>query len=417
MRINTSSSRGFFAAVVLAGALANVALWGQTFSSGSTGSDGALSFPTAQPGQTIIFDPTTFNPPLNPAHDNIFNFTTITIPTGVTIKLSAQNLGGPVYWLASGAVDIEGTLDLSGSPGYPPANLIAQRTPSIPGPGGFPGGVGGNGGPTSTYPVEAGRGPGGGITCLSGGSYFGVGGAFTGNQFLVPLIGGSGGAGDDYQDGLFGSGGGAGGGAILIASSVSITINGTITAAGGKSGGSYAGGGAGGAVRLAAPTIQGHGSISVAAGSQSIGGCLNGTSAPQNGIARLEAFNQLFSGSISGGQGSGSPYNTFVPNTGATPKLTVASVNGVAVAPSPLGNFTTPDVTFSASGAVPVVVKGANIPLGTQVSLQIYSENGPDIVVPNGGVLGGTVASSTVTVMVNLPPGFSRGFISASFTP
>src|ERR1700722_1286865 len=88
------------------------------FVSGSTGSDGALSFQAPPPGQTttVIFNPTSFTPPLDPAHDNIFNFTTITIPAGVTVQLVSSTLAaGPVVWLATGAVDIEGTLDLSGT--------------------------------------------------------------------------------------------------------------------------------------------------------------------------------------------------------------------------------------------------------------------------------------------------------------
>src|SRR5215469_15475999 len=73
----------------------------QTFNSGSNGSDGALNLTT--PG-TIYFDPKTFSPPLNPAGDNIFNFTTINISAGVTVKLSSKVLTGPIYWLAQGAV-------------------------------------------------------------------------------------------------------------------------------------------------------------------------------------------------------------------------------------------------------------------------------------------------------------------------
>lgn len=411
MHADNNSYRPIFAAVLLAGMLAAGGAWGQTFSSGSTGADGDLIFPAPQnPPQTIIFDPTTLPNPLAAGHGPIYNFGVITIPKGLTVTLSAQNLGSsPQYWLATGAVDIEGTLSLSGTAGYPSTNLVSQRIPSIPGPGGFPGGVGGSGGTGSPYPVEPGQGPGGGGLCYSGN--YGSGGAFTANQFLVPLIGGSGGAGSD-ANASFGGGGGAGGGAILIASSVSTTINGVITAAGGSGGNYYAGGGAGGAVRLVAPTIEGNGTINVAAGS-------NAECSPaQNGLARLEAFNQLFSGSISGNQASGTPYNTFVPSANTTPQLTVYSVNNVLVTPIPLGNFTNPDVTFSASGAVPVVINGANIPPGTQVSLDIYSENGPDIIVPasSSTALAGSLASSTVTVPVNLPPGFSRGFISASFS-
>src|SRR5713101_355998 len=87
----------------------------QSFNSGSNGSDGALNLTT--PG-TIIFDPKSFNPPLNPAGDNIFNFTTINIAAGVTVKLTSKVLTGPIYWLATGDVTIAGTIDLSGEKGH-----------------------------------------------------------------------------------------------------------------------------------------------------------------------------------------------------------------------------------------------------------------------------------------------------------
>src|SRR4051794_1389532 len=83
----------------------------QTFSSGSTGADGALNL--TMPG-VVLFDPKSFIPPLNPAGDNIFNFTTINIGTGVTLRLTGNILPGPVYFLATGAVTINGTIDLSG---------------------------------------------------------------------------------------------------------------------------------------------------------------------------------------------------------------------------------------------------------------------------------------------------------------
>ena len=83
-----------------------------SFVSGSTGSDGALDFSSVPSGQTVVFDPTTYNPPLNPSHNNIFNFTTISIPSGVTVRLSGRKLTGPVYWLATGAVTINGTASI-----------------------------------------------------------------------------------------------------------------------------------------------------------------------------------------------------------------------------------------------------------------------------------------------------------------
>ena len=69
------------------------------FSSGSTGKDGALSFTT--PG-TVVFDPVAMG--IDASGDNIFNFTTINIVSGVTVQLVAHKLREkPVVWLATGA--------------------------------------------------------------------------------------------------------------------------------------------------------------------------------------------------------------------------------------------------------------------------------------------------------------------------
>jgi len=55
----------------------------QTINSGSTGADGPLNLIT--PG-TIVFDPTALG--IDTDGDNVFNFTTINIGAGVTVKLT-----------------------------------------------------------------------------------------------------------------------------------------------------------------------------------------------------------------------------------------------------------------------------------------------------------------------------------------
>src|SRR3989442_623922 len=112
----------------------------QSFSSGSTGADGDLNI--TAPGVTV-FDPKTFGAQVNPADTNIFNFRTITIAAGSTLKLSGANFAAPVYFLAQGDVTINGTIDLNGQDGSS-ANFSYQRTgPTIPGAGGYAGGAGG----------------------------------------------------------------------------------------------------------------------------------------------------------------------------------------------------------------------------------------------------------------------------------
>ena len=135
----------------------------QTFTSGSTGADGALNFAGTPPGTVIDFDPTTFTPALDADGDSVYHFTTITIPANVTVRLRANKAGAaPIHWLATGAVVIDGTLDLNGENGH---TRVAPRIPSVPGPGGFAGGIGAG---TPNLPPQAGFGPGGG--CASGGN-------------------------------------------------------------------------------------------------------------------------------------------------------------------------------------------------------------------------------------------------------
>ena len=86
---------------------------GMPFSSGSTGVDRALTI--TAPGVTY-FNPTAMNLTKN---TNIFNFTTITIAAGSTLKFYEAVFHGPVFLLASGDVTINGSIDITGdtSPG------------------------------------------------------------------------------------------------------------------------------------------------------------------------------------------------------------------------------------------------------------------------------------------------------------
>jgi hypothetical protein len=325
------------------------AAYAQPFSSGSTGADGALTLTT--PG-TVTFDPRTFNPPLNPSGNNIYQFTAIYIASGVTVKLSSQILTGPMFWLSQGPVQIDGMIDLDGSDGV--------SSPSLAGAGGYPGGA----------PKHPGYRPEG----------------FTGNAFLVPLVGGSGGDGGETQ------GGGAGGGALLIASSASITVNGGITANGGVS--SDGAGGSGGSIRLAAPIIDGSGSLSAKGGER--GGA--------DGRIRFEAFNNHFTGNFNETPlAQGKPFGLFLPPDPA-PSVRVVSIDGVAPKNS--------EFSVNRASAVTVVVEARHVPPGTVVELQFVSENNAAQTVSTTPLVG-TLDLSRAIARVTFARGPSHGLVKA----
>ena len=401
---------GLCVTLVIAWAGFGSELKAQTFSSGSTGADGALTYTT--PG-IYVFDPTKFTPPLNPAGDNIFNFTTITIPFGVTVKLTSKVFTGPVYWLATGDVNINGTIDLSGEDGQPQlaAGASSSRVPAAAGAGGYAGGLGGM---TGGSPAQSGNGPGGGAgattTTARGGD-----GTFTGNQFLAPLFGGSGGGGGLNTAGSFGAGGGGGGGAFLIASSTKIAFNagsfgGTINADGGNCGGgcnagTYGGAGAGGAVRLAAPSFTGLPIISSR-------GARGAISLPaSNGTIRLEGptsfsnTTQLYGNLTTGVLGP-----LLLPTT-PPPSVKVTSINGTPINANP---FSFPDTSINSTSPVVVTVEAHYVPIGTIPKVIIFSESGNDQTV-NATALSGTLALSTATATITFPTGGSRGFVKATW--
>ena len=77
--------------------LSIVSVQGQGLDSGSNGSDGALTLTT--PGE-VVFDPAALG--LDADRDNVFHFTTITIASGVTVRMPARALQAlPVVWLAA----------------------------------------------------------------------------------------------------------------------------------------------------------------------------------------------------------------------------------------------------------------------------------------------------------------------------
>jgi hypothetical protein len=403
------------------------------FSSGSTGVDGAFA-PTVSATVQV------------PA-SGVFNYTTVSIPSGVTITYLPNTANTPVTILATGDIDINGTIILNGQPG---SNTGFGGSG---GPGGFSGG--------SAQSVQAasgnsGNGPGGGggapfngsvgqfgdCRGAGGGGYgtAGVGfpassplpavpgGASYGSPVLLQLIGGSGGGGgstlelsNNSATGVAGGGGG-GGGAILLASSTQIVFPssgngaGVISANGGSgavgitnpSGLSNflcgAGGGAGGAIHLVANAITGTAQFNVSGGS---GGGGNAGGAGGSGYVRVDAFNLVGFNPTSStlAVSSGTPN---LPPPSALPVLQIFSVAGVSSPTVPSGSFqNAPDIVLPATQANPVtvVINSTNVPSGTTVTLTAVSNTGTTVTA--SGVLSGTTASSTVSVSISLPSNFS----------
>lgn len=239
------------ACVIAAIALAAMPALAQNFRSGSNGSYGPIDTASS----TVTLDV--------PA-DGIFHCTTIRVGSGGTLRFRRNALNTPVYLLATGDVNIIGTIDVSGSRG-------TTTTPGLAGPGGFDGGSPG----ATGVPAGDGHGPGAGKAGTltdgdteAGGAGYGdlhqespVGkrGVIYGSPLLLPIIGGSGGGG---AHGSPGWGGGGGGGAIVIASDTQITVSGSVFAHGG---GGFSGAilntGSGGAIRVVAPRVSGNGSL------------------------------------------------------------------------------------------------------------------------------------------------------------
>ncbi|MEQ1749467.1 MAG: kelch repeat-containing protein [Prosthecobacter sp.] len=340
--------------------------------------------------------------------NGIWNFTTIEIPTGMTINFKKNAANTPVTWLATENVDIQGTLNVSGN-SYTSSNTPGNEAKG--GPGGYDGGLGGtNYQVAGSYNGGPGSGPGGGLGGIDRWGD-GVGGTFTGNSYLIPLVGGSGGGGSASRPSSNGLNAGAGGGAILIASSRDINVSGAIQAEGGDNTATTdsgsppvgrdttlaSGSGSGGAIRLVADRVLGSGQLLVDRGNNSWGGVSTAT----NGKIRIEGYFRGIlntASSITSGTATASvPLAVTVPPAGTSPGLTITHVAGTAVAQPPTGSLSSPDVIFSSTGTVNITVTAANIPDGTPVTCRVTS--GSQIInLPTTGTVplaGGTCTFST----------------------
>lgn len=366
-----------------------------TFSSGSTGVLGAFAPAT----NTVVTLPP----------DGVLNYTTVTIPAGVTVSFLKNAANTPVTMLATGDILVNGAINVNGTNGPNASSSVTVQPGGAPGPGGFAGGQSGSRGLTNNS-ASAGYGPGGGAGAVVAVSNavaptYGAPASFVA---LVPLFGGSGGGGGAGDAGSAGSSSGGGGGAIVMASSTKITVGGSIIANGGVGGQgganvAHATGGSGGAIRLVAPQITDTGTLTATGGSSAFGPA-------GNGRIRIEA---LTTGFINPTTPTASISNTLGPITAAStpalinlPLLTISSVGGVASPAVPTGSYSTADVSLPAgtTNPVPVTLTVNNIPLGTVFTVKLIPQFAAATTVTSSGA-SGTFGSSTATANVTFPNG------------
>jgi len=333
----------------------------QTFSSGSTGADGALNLAS---GTTTVQLPAS----------GVLNYTTVNVTASATLYFAPNATNTPVTILATGAVTINGEISVSATISG------AFYAVNVPGPGGYYGGALG----------QSGLGPGGGQYGKTDGTQ---NGKWVGPLDLVPIVGGSGGAALAANCYNYNGNGGAGGGAILIASSTSISVPGSIYASGNSSGcGTPGGSGADGAIRLVSNLVNVSGSLHAA-------------------VVRLEA---PAGGLIYTGTGTPpvtAPINPVIVPTNP-PTVAITSIGGYQ-APSATGaSWRTVDLLLPTQlqDPITVVVQGSNVPAGSQVTLMFSGSAATAS--PATATLVGTTASSSATFSVS---GLNRGAVTVLF--
>lgn len=383
--MNFARCMSFLAALFLAQSYAFAA-----FDSGSTGADGAFA-PTGN--TTVVLPP-----------NGVLNYTSVSIPAGVTVRFKKNTANTPVTMLVSGNVSIAGIIDISGAnssdPSTAPYILGVSNKGGVGGPGGFDGGMGGR--PEQNREGGWGYGPAGGrggtVDCNQshgGGGFASPGGAYCGDWWsptygsnsMLPLIGGSGGGGrvgGPFNYSPPGWGGGGGGGALLIVTSGNVNLTGKISAVGGS--GNAGGGGAGGMVRIIGTGYSGSGSIDMGGGSWG---------------------------------GAGRSSIEVVPNAGSfslsfLPTLAITSIGGAAVPTNPTG---VGDVSVPVANGNPldVMVSASGIPVGTVIKLTLNNNMGA-VTTVNTSPLAGTLPASAATGSINIPSGATVLTASASYT-
>lgn len=339
----------------------------QTFSSGSTGADGALAPPQ---GETWIQLPAS----------GILNYTTIDIPQYAVVKFIKNAQNTPVILLASGDVTIRGEVSVAGGR----VNAHGNMDYTIGGPGGFDGAMLEN---------TAGQGPAPGQPAADNRA------SWIGPLSLVPAIGGSGGgSGTPWTPA-----GGGGGGAITIASSGTITVHssGVVTADAANPGYHGPMGGAGGAIRLVANTVT----IVGPYGALWARGAANAaTDLPGNsGLIRLEGGSVSFMGQAAPAPVIDKPISnpTIVPVN--PPTLTITSIEGFPVPAGAGSRVDAADLVLpkQLTDPITVAVTAANVPVNTPITATFGAGSGT---VTPGVLTGASSAATTGTVQISGMP-------------
>ncbi len=414
--------------LVCLGAVLSTPLY--AFDSGSTGSDGALT-PNVDTEISL------------PA-DGVLNYTSIDIPSGVTVRFARNALNTPVTLLVSGNATLAGSINLSGaaapgSNGAGDGNVADDGLPGNGGPGGYQGGLGGT---IDLVPVgaaigQAGVGPGGGLpapstgpNCEGGGGSFGTKGSVSGcgsvqssiyaNADLLPMVGGSGGSGGNAFQSLGGGGGGGAGGALLLAVTGTLQVSGTIYANGGtggdvgnnyNAGGTPGGGGSGGGIRLIATTLSGNGAINAVGG---VGGkWSNNNGSPNGGLGRI----RLEAETLTRTAATNPPFTQSLPGAlvvSGIPTIRISAVAGQAAPAEPTGHA---DIILPTDAPNPVAVSLAttHVPLGTTITVIVTSPHGAPTNSISSGLVG-SEAAATANASINLPDGPSVLLATLSFS-
>lgn len=324
----------------------------------------------------------------------VYKLSSLSIDSSSTLNFLNHPSGAPVVLLIQGNATIDGIV-----------NVSALATADTPGPGGFYGGLAGDG----TTIGSAGLGPGGGAAATASGdaggngSYGTVGlvgspqapaGSTYGMPNILQLIGGSGG-GANFTGGIH-YGGGHGGGAILLVVRGTLTMNGQILANGGQ--GSSGGSGSGGAVRLIANSIQfgsNHSLSAQGANNFTVAGA-GRIRVEANSTIGLPASNPVASLVTPG-------LNARVWPAATDPSVRISTINGTVIPAEPRGQLRNIDLAFETASSVPVDIITTNTPVDGSWRVELRGVNRfGAAVVYTATLIAGNQGSATWRV--TLPP-------------